>query len=271
MMPPGVPPILLFRTFVRNLPMTAAMHGWGGYELSRLLSLSRLVPRHQLHREQRPAHARSRRSSFRRRAPDLSRRCGRARRSAPGGCLPDRSRHRSRTPARCSGPCPGVVLRHKLLVAGRRSGIPPGAGAPGKRRKVVALSAASASIAPPRCRGLLARTPAGRPPSRASAVRMPIPDCARSSGNNRLDGTSSRIGPARWSIGPVDCAPVMRLAGPVMLAGRERVRNGRLVPMFVRARHDSGARVDVDLRTRCGADPPSQRLGRLLEADRDLD
>ena len=40
MMPPGVPPILLFRTFVRNLPMTAAMHGWGGYELSRLLSLS---------------------------------------------------------------------------------------------------------------------------------------------------------------------------------------------------------------------------------------
>ena len=40
MMPPGVPPILLFRTFVRNLPMTAAMSGWGGYELSRRLSLS---------------------------------------------------------------------------------------------------------------------------------------------------------------------------------------------------------------------------------------
>jgi alkylhydroperoxidase family enzyme len=39
MMPPGVPPILLFRTFVRNLPMTAAMNGWGGYELSRRLSL----------------------------------------------------------------------------------------------------------------------------------------------------------------------------------------------------------------------------------------
>ena len=41
MMPPGVPPILLFRTFARNLPMTDAMGPWGGYELSRRLSLSR--------------------------------------------------------------------------------------------------------------------------------------------------------------------------------------------------------------------------------------
>ncbi len=40
MMPPGVPPILLFRTFARNLPMAAAMRGWGGYELSPELSLS---------------------------------------------------------------------------------------------------------------------------------------------------------------------------------------------------------------------------------------
>jgi alkylhydroperoxidase family enzyme len=40
MMPPGVAPLLLFRTFVRNLPMTAAMSGWGGYELSKRLSLS---------------------------------------------------------------------------------------------------------------------------------------------------------------------------------------------------------------------------------------
>jgi alkylhydroperoxidase family enzyme len=40
MMPPGAPPILLFRTFVRNLPMAAAMSGWGGYELSKRLSLS---------------------------------------------------------------------------------------------------------------------------------------------------------------------------------------------------------------------------------------
>ena len=39
MMPPGEPPILLFRTFARNLPMTAAMNGWGSYELSRRLSL----------------------------------------------------------------------------------------------------------------------------------------------------------------------------------------------------------------------------------------
>jgi len=40
MMPPGVPPIGLFRTFVRNLPMAEAMSGWGTYELSRGLSLS---------------------------------------------------------------------------------------------------------------------------------------------------------------------------------------------------------------------------------------
>ena len=39
MMPPGVPPIRLFRTFVRNVPMTAAMNGWGSYELSKRLSL----------------------------------------------------------------------------------------------------------------------------------------------------------------------------------------------------------------------------------------
>jgi alkylhydroperoxidase family enzyme len=40
MMPPGVPPILLFRTFVRNPAMAKAMAGWGRYELSRQLSLS---------------------------------------------------------------------------------------------------------------------------------------------------------------------------------------------------------------------------------------
>jgi Carboxymuconolactone decarboxylase family len=39
-MPPGVPPILLFRTFAKNLPMATAMGGWGAYELSRALSLS---------------------------------------------------------------------------------------------------------------------------------------------------------------------------------------------------------------------------------------
>ncbi len=40
MMPAGVPPIGLFRTFARNLPMAEAMGPWGGYELSRRLSLS---------------------------------------------------------------------------------------------------------------------------------------------------------------------------------------------------------------------------------------
>jgi alkylhydroperoxidase family enzyme len=40
MMPVGQPPIGLFRTFARNLPMTAAMGGWGRYELGRRLSLT---------------------------------------------------------------------------------------------------------------------------------------------------------------------------------------------------------------------------------------
>jgi alkylhydroperoxidase family enzyme len=40
MMPPGVPPILLFRTLVKNLPMADAMGSWGSYELSKRLSLS---------------------------------------------------------------------------------------------------------------------------------------------------------------------------------------------------------------------------------------
>ncbi len=40
MMPSGVDPILLFRTFAKNLPMTAAMGSWGRYELSPKLSLT---------------------------------------------------------------------------------------------------------------------------------------------------------------------------------------------------------------------------------------
>ena len=40
MMPAGVAPIGLFRTFARNLPMTVAMSGWGRYELGRQLSLT---------------------------------------------------------------------------------------------------------------------------------------------------------------------------------------------------------------------------------------
>lgn len=40
MMPPGVPPIGLFRTFAVNLAMTDAMADWGAYELSRRLTLS---------------------------------------------------------------------------------------------------------------------------------------------------------------------------------------------------------------------------------------
>lgn len=40
MMPPNVPPIALFRTVAHNMPMAEAMTLWGGYELSRSLSLS---------------------------------------------------------------------------------------------------------------------------------------------------------------------------------------------------------------------------------------
>jgi alkylhydroperoxidase family enzyme len=40
MMPPGVEPIALFRTFVRNPAMSAAMGEWGRYELGRSLSLT---------------------------------------------------------------------------------------------------------------------------------------------------------------------------------------------------------------------------------------
>lgn len=40
MMPPGQPPIRLFRTLAHNLTMTDAMRGWGAYELGRTLSLS---------------------------------------------------------------------------------------------------------------------------------------------------------------------------------------------------------------------------------------
>ncbi len=40
MMPTGVPPIGLFRTFVNNLPMATAMGTWGGYELSKRLSIT---------------------------------------------------------------------------------------------------------------------------------------------------------------------------------------------------------------------------------------
>jgi alkylhydroperoxidase family enzyme len=39
MMPPGMPPIALFRTLAKNATMTAAMHPWGAYELGKHLSV----------------------------------------------------------------------------------------------------------------------------------------------------------------------------------------------------------------------------------------
>ncbi len=40
MMPPGVPPLLLFRTAAKNLPLANGMVGWGSYYLSSQLALS---------------------------------------------------------------------------------------------------------------------------------------------------------------------------------------------------------------------------------------
>lgn len=40
MMPPGEPPIRLFRTFAKNLPMATGLNAWGSYYLSRKLSLT---------------------------------------------------------------------------------------------------------------------------------------------------------------------------------------------------------------------------------------
>jgi alkylhydroperoxidase family enzyme len=40
MMPPGVPPIALFRTLVRNRSMAQAIRPWGAYELGRQLTIS---------------------------------------------------------------------------------------------------------------------------------------------------------------------------------------------------------------------------------------
>ena len=39
MMPPGTPPVALFRAFAKNMPMTRALRGWGSYELSKELWL----------------------------------------------------------------------------------------------------------------------------------------------------------------------------------------------------------------------------------------
>ncbi len=40
MMPAGVAPIALFRTFAKNIRMTQAMHAWGVYQLGRDLTLT---------------------------------------------------------------------------------------------------------------------------------------------------------------------------------------------------------------------------------------
>ena len=63
--------------------------------------------------------------------------------------------------------------------------------------KRAALSAASASIAPPRWDGSLARTPTGRPSMRASAVTMPAPKSRRSSSTESAVGERARSPDAR--------------------------------------------------------------------------
>ena len=58
-------------------------------------------------------------------------------------------------------------------------------------RKRDALSAASLSIAPPRCAGLLASTPSGRPSTRTNAVTIPAPNSRRSSSTEPVSASSS--------------------------------------------------------------------------------
>ena len=58
--------------------------------------------------------------------------------------------------------------------------------------KRAALSAPSQSIAPPRCAGLLAMTPSGRPSTRISAVTMPMPNSRRSSSTESVVGERRR-------------------------------------------------------------------------------
>ena len=62
------------------------------------------------------------------------------------------------------------------------------------RRNAVALSAASPSIAPPRCRGLFTSSPTACPPRRASAVTTPTPNPARSSSTLPVSHSASMTG-----------------------------------------------------------------------------
>ena len=59
--------------------------------------------------------------------------------------------------------------------------------------KRAALSAVAASIAPPRCVGLLAITPDGRPSMRTSAVTMPWPEAAARSSSTEPSSASVAI------------------------------------------------------------------------------
>ena len=58
-------------------------------------------------------------------------------------------------------------------------------------RKRAALSAPGVSIAPPRCDGLLATMPTGRPSTRASAVIMPGANPRRSSSTEPVSHSAS--------------------------------------------------------------------------------
>ncbi len=58
-------------------------------------------------------------------------------------------------------------------------------------RKRAALSAPGVSIAPPRCDGLFATTPSGRPSMRASAVIMPGANARRSSSTESVSHSAS--------------------------------------------------------------------------------
>ena len=103
--------------------------------------------------------------------------------------------------------------------------------------KRAALSEASESIAPPRCAGLLAITPNGRPSTRISEVTMPMPNLGRSSSTvpasasvsitSRTAYTRSRfsgmIAPHPALIGRVPLAQRALEVGEVPLGDRDRL------------------------------------------------
>ncbi len=75
-------------------------------------------------------------------------------------------------------------------------------------RNLAALSAESASMAPPRWAGLLAMSPRGRPSILTSAVMIPLPNAARSSSTEEVSArapTTARTSYTRLRSSGIRC------------------------------------------------------------------